>query len=178
MCLPRGAVPCLRPHQGGRLREGGTRACLVVSPALAHGCYGGVLVVAVFVIVVRARDRNPNGPRPALAGLGSAGPSDRQPFRVISVPRGLEPGRGPLGPRGASPVPNESTKRRLRHIGLQVASAARRTTTTLLARHCFRLYYLDPGRLGVVYEKCKSCTFTRLVLRQRTIWRRGRALRS
>ena len=54
--------------------------------------------------VVRARDRNPNGPRPALAGLGSAGPGDRQPFRVISVPRGLEPGRGPLGPRGAMAV--------------------------------------------------------------------------
>ncbi len=118
VCLPRGAVPCLRPLQGGRLREGGTRACLVVSPALARCRHGRARVVAVVGIVVRARDRNPKGPRPAASGARVRGLSRRQPFCVISVPRGLEPGRGPLGPRGASPMPNELTSRRLRHVGL------------------------------------------------------------
>jgi hypothetical protein len=42
-------------------------------------------------VVVRARDRNPNGPRPAQAGLGRAGPSG---------PRGRARPR-PKGPRGA-----------------------------------------------------------------------------
>jgi hypothetical protein len=82
VCLPRGAVPCLRPHQGGRLREGGTRACLVVRPALVRGRHGRVVVD---VVVVRAKDRH-RRPRPAASGARVRGLSLHQPFRVIVAP--------------------------------------------------------------------------------------------
>ena len=58
-------------------------------------------IAAVIGIAVRARDRH-RRPRPAASGARVRGPRRRQPFRVIVVRRGLEPGRGPLGPRGAT----------------------------------------------------------------------------
>ena len=53
---------------GGSGRQ--TAACLLVSFGLAHT---DPLARGVPASVVRARDRHPDGPRPAAPGLGSAG---------------------------------------------------------------------------------------------------------
>ena len=61
-----------------------------------------VLRLDVPVVVIRARDRNPDGPRPAVLGLGSAGRSPVTSQR--SLYRGLGPGRGPFGRGAPKPV--------------------------------------------------------------------------
>ena len=73
----------------------------VVSPAVAHGRHGRVLAVAVVVIVVRAMGSLPEWAE--TRGTRGSGP---RPQSSSAIPcyrrrRGLEPGRGPLGPRGA-----------------------------------------------------------------------------
>ncbi len=54
----------------------------------------------VTVIVIRARDSNPHGPRPAAQQRGS-GPRPVIVTISVSACRGLWPGRGHLRPRGA-----------------------------------------------------------------------------
>jgi len=85
--------PYLQAAGGGSGRQ--TAACLLVSFGLARtdGVSRGVPAG-----VVRARDRHPDGPRPAVPGLGSAG--RRSWILQRSLYRGLGPGRGPFG-RGA-----------------------------------------------------------------------------
>ena len=78
---------------GGSGRK--TAACLLVSLGLgrmdgrSRGAPAGV---------VRARDRHPDGPRPGVTGLGSAG--QHSAASQSSLHRGLGPGRGLFG-RGA-----------------------------------------------------------------------------
>ena len=85
--------PYLQAAGGGSGRQ--TATCLLVSFGLGRtdGLARGVPVVAV-----RAKDRHPDGPRPAAPGLGSAGRRSLIPQQ--SLYRGLGPGRGPFG-RGA-----------------------------------------------------------------------------
>ena len=85
--------PYLQAAGGGSGRQ--TATCLLVSFGLGRtdGLARGVPVVAI-----RAKDRHPDGPRPAAPGLGSAGRRSLIPQQ--SLYHGLGPGRGPFG-RGA-----------------------------------------------------------------------------
>ena len=109
--------PYLQAAGGGSGRQ--TAACLLVSFGLglmdgpSHGVPAGV---------VRARDRNPDGPRPAVAGLGSAGRLSLTSQR--SVYRGLGPGRGPFG-RGAPNKTNTWDRQSQRANRLVTAIPAR-----------------------------------------------------
>ena len=89
--------PYPRAAGGGSGRQ--TAACLLVSFGLGRV---GDLSHRDPTGVDRARDRNPDGPRPAASGLGSAGRWSVKSQR--SFYRGLGPGRGPFGRGAPRPV--------------------------------------------------------------------------